>query len=107
MPSYDWDDDESVAVRDDWRLREAARDAAFSIATPGALTGALLDLFERVYAGKGWRIDFTQQLLDEESWTVGLYRRVGGTRQIARVSGTGPTLADALYAAMMEIERGD
>lgn len=90
-----------------WYDRRAPITSALAIATPGALLGAAVDLFDFALAGKGWEVEairFSKAI--RFSIGVGKWEATVINHRLddwPRVSGTGPTAAAALLAAMEEI----
>lgn len=89
-----------------WIKRYKQFNAALAIATPGALLGAAVDLFNFALAPKGWRLHLHQRPFDDE-WhaTIETPQQApfapADWRTISRCR---PTPAAALIAAMEEVE---
>lgn len=91
---------------DDWLVRWNKRVQLLAIATPGALHGAVVDLFERGFAPKGWtRSSSYHTASDGETIYEAVLKLYEGEREdpprtIRQISYVGD--ADALLAAMEE-----
>jgi hypothetical protein len=88
-----------------WDARCDDRGDLLKVATPGALLGALVDLFDFALAGKGWRLHLHQRPFDDE-WHVALdtpQQAPFAPQDWRMISRTGPTAAAALLAAMEDL----